>query len=407
MNDRDVKTADHRPLPQIGHMPPRVLIAGGGVAALETLLALRSLAEERVAIELLAPEREFVYRPLAVAEIFDLGETHRFDVGRIAGDRNARQRREGLAAVQPDRHIAQTTGGGEIQYDALVVASGARVKAALPGAVTFTGQSDIGAVRQILEEAESGAAKRIAFAAPGGVAWVLPLYELALMTANRLDQRGVKGVELMLVTPEDSPLVMFGARASDAVAALLEERGIGVHAGRHPAAVEDGELLLVPGERMEVDRVIALPALEGPRLPGLPHDSEGFIATDRHCRVEGLEDVYAAGDITSFPVKQGGLAAQQADVVAESIAARAGAEVTPKPFRPVLRGMLLTGGRPSYLRAEIGGGRGESAVADHALWWPPSKIAGRHLASYLAARPGLVVETPPDTAGLSVELDLT
>jgi sulfide:quinone oxidoreductase len=37
----------------------RVLIAGGGVAALEAALALRALAEDRVRVELLAPEPQF------------------------------------------------------------------------------------------------------------------------------------------------------------------------------------------------------------------------------------------------------------------------------------------------------------------------------------------------------------
>ena len=46
--------------------PLRVLIAGGGVAALETVLALRALAGDRVKLELLAPDEEFVERPLAV-----------------------------------------------------------------------------------------------------------------------------------------------------------------------------------------------------------------------------------------------------------------------------------------------------------------------------------------------------
>lgn len=175
---------------------------------------------------------------------------------------------------------------------------------------------------------------------------------------------------------------------------------------RHPVRIEGGELLLAPVERISVDCVVALPLLESPHLPGLPSDDHGFITTDLHGAVDGLENVYAAGDATAFPVKQGGLATQQADAVAESLAARAGVELTPQPFRPVLRGLLLTGGRPSYLRAEISGGRGESAAADHALWWPPSKIAGRHLAPYLAARPGLAVSRPPKSGAIPVEVEL-
>jgi sulfide:quinone oxidoreductase len=172
-----------------------------------------------------------------------------------------------------------------------------------------------------------------------------------------------------------------------------------------PALVRGRMLLLAGGAEIFADRVITLPVLKGPSLPGLPHDEHGFIPVDAFGRVKGTEGVYAAGDVTTFPLKQGGLAAQQADVVAVSIAAAAGVATTPKPFAPVLRGLLLTGGAPLYLRAEPqrlpreatvaiearpvrGTRRDASAAAGQALWWPPAKIAGRYLAPYLAtARP--------------------
>jgi sulfide:quinone oxidoreductase len=151
------------------------------------------------------------------------------------------------------------------------------------------------------------------------------------------------------------------------------------------------------------DRVVALPALEGPRLPGVPHDAAGFIPVDPHGRVEGLAGVYAAGDATTFPVKQGGIAAQQADAVAESIAALAGAPVTPTPFRPVLRGLLLTGANPVHVRADLSGGQREgSAIEMEPLWWPPSKIAGRYLSRYIAT---LVAAEPPHEGAIRIELD--
>lgn len=76
---------------------------------------------------------------------------------------------------------------------------------------------------------------------------------------------------------------------------------------------------------------------------------------DEPCQVAGLKGVYAAGDGTAFRVKQGGIATQQADAAAEVIAARMGAAVTPSPVRLMLRGMLLTGIAPAYLRAQIAG----------------------------------------------------
>ena len=106
----------------------------------------------------------------------------------------------------------------------------------------------------------------------------------------------------------------------------------------------------------------------------------------------GLPDVYAVGDMTSRPLKQGGLATQQADAAAAAIAAAAGAPVEAAAYRPVLRAMLLTGDRPRYLR-RAPGDRGRAA--DEAPWWPPHKIAGRELAPYLTAHPELLIEPVP------------
>jgi sulfide:quinone oxidoreductase len=117
-----------------------------------------------------------------------------------------------------------------------------------------------------------------------------------------------------------------------------------------------------------------------------------------------VDDVFAAGDATDFPVKQGGLAAQQADAAAEMIAAAAGASVVPRPFEPILRGLLLTGDTPRFLRASPVRG-GDSAVGHEALWWPPAKIVGRFLTPFLADRAGVVLQPPPSTA-LPVDLRL-
>jgi sulfide:quinone oxidoreductase len=107
--------------------------------------------------------------------------------------------------------------------------------------------------------------------------------------------------------------------------------------------------------------------------------------TDPTGRVDGFDDVFAAGDVTAFPVKQGGIAAQQADAAAESIAELAGADLQPKPFSPVLRGLVFSGDASSYFRAEPAGGKGYTeSVSGEPLWWPPARLVGRRLAPYLA-----------------------
>ena len=376
------------PLPHRPNEPPRVVIAGGGPAAIEALLALRALAEDLVSIELLAPEESFVYRPLVTAEVFGLGEEHRFDLATIAADQAAELRSDGLDAVDADRHVLTTTSGAEVGYDALVVALGARPHRAVPGAICFCGAADIPAVRAVVEDAEAGRIAKLAFVVPGGPTYALPLYELALMTATRLRNAG-SGTKLMLVTAEDRPLGMFGTGASEHVAGLLAEAGIELVTGEYPQAFERGHLWVVPERPIEANCVVGLPVLEGPCVRGLPHDSQGFLPVNAYGAVAGVADVYAAGDATNFPLKQGGIATQEADGVAQVLAARAGAEAEPKPFRPVMRGMLLTGSEPSYMRAEVSGGRGESVARSGALWWPPSKIAGHYLSPYLALRHGL------------------
>jgi sulfide:quinone oxidoreductase len=384
--------------------PTSVTIVGGGVAALEAMIALRNLAEERVAIKLVTPTSEWSYRPLAVAEPFGLGTATRFDLVNIARAHGAVMHLAGVQAVRPDEHELLTWDGRTLGYELLLIAVGARPTRALPGSVTVKGPGYTGRFRSMLDDVEQGRIRRVAFAVPSGATWPLPLYELALMTATYVSRQGVSGVELSIVTPEEAPLELFGPAASETVRTLLAEHRIELHTRSHPAAVGEHELTTVPGGSVPADRVVSLPRLGGPHLPGLPHDAEGFIPTDLHGLVDGQSDVYAAGDATTFPIKQGGLAAQQADAAAESIAARAGADVEARPFHPVLRGLLLTGGESQYLRADVSGTSGDSSSASsEMLWWPPNKIAGRWLAPCLAAH-SEELKPPP---GLAVDTDLT
>jgi sulfide:quinone oxidoreductase len=187
---------------------------------------------------------------------------------------------------------------------------------------------------------------------------------------------------------------VFGAAASDAVSELLADAGVRLHVGSYATVMPHGVVEMAPGERrLEVDRVVALPRVSGRPIAGVPVDDQDFVAVDDHCRVVGLPDAYAVGDVANFPLKQGGLAAQQADVAARDIAARAGAPVEAPAFRPVLRAKLLTGDRPRFMRSEIAGGAGEGTVSLESLWWPPAKTFGRYLAPWLSRTYGIPAPT--------------
>jgi sulfide:quinone oxidoreductase len=385
----------------------RVLIAGAGVAGLEAMLALRAVAEERVEIELLAPEDEFSYRPLTVREPFGAPAPERFPLASLLERESVRFRRGFLVSVDADAGTARTGDGENLAYDALVIACGGRHVESISGAVTFPGLGDVEDMRGLLAELRGGGIRRLVFALPPDAGWPLPLYELTLLTAAWLRSERVGETSIALVTPESAPLDVFGDVASDAVRRLLEESGVELLSDTYPVALEGGRLAVRPGGSVAADRVVALPRLEGPAIPGLPHDANGFLQTDLHGTVMGVDGVHAAGDAVAFPVKQGGIASQQADAVAEVIAARAGAPVTPAPFRPVLRGLLLTGGAPRFLRSDLTSGHGDTSETSlDALWWPPGKIAGRYLGPYLAEAVGLAAGEPPPGEAVAVDVEL-
>src|SRR4051812_36369491 len=364
--------------------PLRVLIAGGGVAALETVLALHALAGRRVAIELLAPAGEYVERPSSVLSPFSGAPAPRVPLDGLP-ELGVIRHRGALAGVDPDQREVRTTDGGRLSYDQLVVATGAHNIDGVPGATTFRGPISAGAVESAIRSAEA----RIIFVAPDEAGWLLPLYELALVTAHQFPD----GPDVVVVTNEPRPLDVFGPIASDALARLLDRAGV-EFIGRKRAVESLADMLVTAdGELIPADAVISLPRLRGPFIDGLPADSNGFIPITANACVVGIPHVFAAGDATSEPIKQGGLAAQQADAAAEAIAAEAGAALIPRPYRRILRGVVLTGERPLYLRRDLDEAREiirplrgmPPGVSREQLWWPHGKVAGRYLTGFVAA----------------------
>jgi sulfide:quinone oxidoreductase len=381
-----------------------VLIAGGGVAALEAAIALTEMAADVVDVELLSPDEHFSYRPLAVTLPFEETGAVRFALSSLADELGASVTHGALNGIDAWRHVAHTSTNRDLEYDVLLIACGTSPMPAVKGAITFRGPSDADLVRHVLDEIAREAVRSVAFVVPWGPAWPLPAYDLALLAGSHL----ARGVELWVVTPEKEPLQLFGPPASAAVRELLAARGIGLRTDAYAESFAAGRLELVPDAPLDVDRVIALPRLAGAPIDGIPQTIEGFVPVDDHGRVHGVPDVYAAGDITSFPVKHGGLSTQQALAAAEMIAATAGADIEPQPFRPVVHGLLLTGSEPRFLRRELHGTAEHApVVATEPLWWPPAKIAGRHLGPFLAKVAGGSephVERPD--GGLAVQVSL-
>jgi sulfide:quinone oxidoreductase len=308
----------------------KVVIGGSGPAAIEAALVLRRLAGSLVETTLVTPDEDCVHLPMTVMAPFARSGITRYPLADVVGDAGAILRRGTIAAVDPDSREVRTGDGGTLAYDALLVAVGGVQRFPYPRALAYGAPGSEERMHGLIQDMEAGYVKRVAFVVPPGVSWPLPLYELALMTAERASDMCAH-VELTLVTPESSPLELFGPDAAHDVGDLLEEAGIVLRTDTH-----------ADGEHLRVDRVVTVPTLTGPRIEGLPHDGAGFLPVDPHGRVEGAPGVYAAGDATVFAVKQGGIACQQADAAAEEIAAVAGASIEPRAFTPALRALLVT-----------------------------------------------------------------
>ena len=376
----------------VGDRPLQVLIVGGGIAALELLLALRVLAGARVAGTLLVAKAKLAPRAMSVAEPFERGGAHTYEWSQIARDQGARLVLDALIAVDTAKRTVFTQGGRRVPYDILAIATGGRRVQPFAGALTFGTSVDVTTdLRALVGDVLAGDAASVAFAVPFPSSWPLPLYELALLTAHELRERCCDAA-VRIVTPEEHSLSLFGPAARDAVSPMLDALGIELIAGAQPREVVAGGLRLDDGEVVTADHVVTLADVAAQIFAGLPGDRAGFVPVDLHGRVAGETAIYAAGEVTSFPLRQGGLATQQADAVAEAIAASSGAGNDPQPLSPVLRGQLLTPGAPLYLQSRAAG---QSLASGHALWSPPDKIAGRYLAPYLAtARPPRLGDAP-------------
>ena len=370
---------------ETGRAAPKVLIAGGGVAGLESVLGLRRLCGDRVSIELLDPRESFVYRPLAVAEPFELTPVFEIGLERFAEDNGATLRRAGLERVDTEDRSVLSSAGDSLDYDYLVIATGARVGEGVPGALSFVPPGGIRDFNRLLYRLERGEVQRVAFTARSTFGWFLPMYELALMTATFMRARQMPA-QVTVVTPETAPLEVFGGEISAEVARLLAEANVRLETERRPLRFETGgRLQMAPDGFIETDQVVALPGLEGPGHEGLPAEANGFVPMRPDGRVDGREREFAAGDATDFPVKQGGIAAQMADAAVSSIAYDLGAVPVAEPFEPTIEGTLLTGRAVHELHHSLVLATSETADrTEHASWLPAQKVWARYLGEYLA-----------------------
>jgi len=409
---------------------PVVCVLGAGTAGLEALLAARESMGAGVELRLIAPEREFRYRPMSTASPFRPAAESTVAIADLVAETGAEWIRDSAAAVDQDLGSVTTREGETVSYDYLLVAPGARPRRALAQGHLWERGADPGFFDDTLAGIASGEVSSVGVVVPRGARWPLPAYELALVMGWTAEGTGG---EVTLITAEERPLAALGSQAHEAVTRELEAAGVeliaGVEVVDEPRGRAGGDVevdvVVVPepqaelesslvgrpsdparvrlgaGSRRDFDQLISLPTVDGPHLPGVASDAAGFVEVDENLRVCAGERVWAAGSCIAAALQHGALDAQQADFAIGAIAAEiAGGPADNAEGAPDLTGVLLTGQRERWL---LENPPGTAQPSTRCLWWPPGRAVGRMLARRIAAwDPALHSALPEQSGGLPI-----
>ncbi|HEY5188396.1 MAG TPA: FAD-dependent oxidoreductase [Solirubrobacteraceae bacterium] len=408
---------------------PTVCVVGAGTAGLEGLLRAREQLGRDADLRLIAPDREFRYRPMAPDSLLRPAPERGLVIADLATEIGATWVADRAAVVREDEGCVVTRDGDTVPFDYLLLAPGARPERALRQGYVWQRGGDPSFLDRVISELSSGAVESVAVVIPRGARWPLPAYELALVLAW---STAGTGASVTLITAEQRPLATLGPTATDAVCSELKAAGVDVRAGveavdvpgRREGGLEAANLLLVPeadetqpgallgsipptapvspgrGTEAEFDRLISLPTVLGPNLAGVATDAAGFIEVDSGLRVCDSERIWAAGGCLAAALEHSALSARQADAVVTAIvAARDG--VGSSVSAPELSGLLLTGQRERWLA--------ENPVGTHqpstrCLWWPPGRAVGGMLAEQINAwNPSVRPSLPGSPDGLPIQ----
>ena len=313
----------------------RIVILGSGFAALTTIRTLRQLRVD-ADITVVSPRNELVYLPSLIW--LPSGQRSGDDLRiPLAGffQRMGVHWHQGSVLQVLDGGRRVVTDTGELANDLLVVAAGGRYLRKLPGIehalIPCEGIASAEAIRDRLAAMDGGTVA-MGFASnpkePGAVRGG-PMFEFLFGIDTLLRRQGRRErFKLVFFNPSQEPGQRLGAAAVRKLLARMHERGIETHLGHKPVRFE-ADQVVTEGGQFAADLILFMPGLTGPAWlddSELPRSEGGFVAADAHCRAHGLEHVYVAGDIGSYPgpdwmAKQAHQADLQAGAVARNIAA--------------------------------------------------------------------------------------
>ena len=406
---RGTEAATLRATPDPGALPmtvtPRVVVLGGGFAALETAFLLRMRLHDEVEIVAVTDQDDFLFRPNTIYIPFGGDEADlRIPLARPFARRDIRLERGRAEGIDAAAGEVALQDGRRFGYDHLVVATGADMAPGeIPGlaehaATIWTPDSmrDLGTrFRRVAEAAGRGERRRVLFLIPPNNKCAGPLYEIVFMLETWLRREGAREpVEITWSTFERSYIQAFGPRLHEVVTGEFAERGIDGHTQETATEVLPGVVRYADGSTRTFDELVAFPPyVAAVRWDGLDSDPRGFLGTDLATRrLPGHENVYAPGDAGDFPVKQAFLALLQADAVADHITSEIHGRAFRAPFDPVSMCVMemldkatfaqvpleLTGDPDAPVRVRPGAD-GDYKVGVSPMWRLGKKVLGFYL----------------------------
>jgi sulfide:quinone oxidoreductase len=412
---------------------PVICIVGAGTAGLEALLSAHEALGASADLRLVAPDREFRYRPMHRDSLFRPARERSIKVADLVAETGATWVRDRVEVVRESERCLLTRDGDTVEFDYLLLATGERAKRPLAQGYLWERGGDPSFLDEIIREISAGKVASVAVAVPRGARWPVPAYELALILA--WSAAGTNAA-ITLITAEERPLGALGYPASQAIAEELDNAGVetivGVELvdaperGAPPMTVAD--LVIVPeraedqataligrptgparvrigaGVAREFQRLISLPVMLGPSIAGVASDRAGFVAVDESLKASGSDVVWAAGGCIAGALAHSALSAQQADAAVAAITAAcghadaAGSGIGPNALE--ITGVLLTGQRDQWL---LENPLGTPEPSTRCLWWPPGRAVGKTLARRIAAwDPTVHEQLPAHISGLAI-----
>ena len=298
---------------------PHVVVLGGGFGGLTTI---KALAKSDVDITLVDRHTYNAFQPLlyqvATAGL-NPGDVTFFLRATRMSQKNVSFRQGEVTGIDPEDQLITFHDGGKLDYDYLVIASGATTnyfgtKGAEENSMAiYTRKQALRLRDEIFTNLEHAAASKtssdlaivVVGAGPTGVEMAGALAELRNdAMASVYPELDPRRTHIVLVEMADRVLAPFAPSLREYAAKALRERGVELRLNTSVSEVTSHGVILGSGEFLKAGVVIWATGVAVPKVVGtwgLPQGRGGRITVDGDLRVSGFKNVFAVGDVALYP----------------------------------------------------------------------------------------------------------